>query len=64
MVISLETAVLTGYICQNREIQAWKKKKQMLALGVHLPHLSWTVESSKGQIATSAENSLQVDKLW
>lgn len=28
MVISLETAVLTGYICQNREIQAWKKKSK------------------------------------
>lgn len=35
----------------------------MLALGVHLLHLSWIVESGKGQITTSAENSLQVDKL-
>lgn len=36
----------------------------MLALGVHLLHLSWTAESGKGQITTSTENSLQVDKLW
>jgi len=36
----------------------------MLALGVHLLHLSWIAESSKGQITTSTENSLQVDKLW
>lgn len=36
----------------------------MLALGVHLLHLSWIAESGKGQIATSTENSLQVDKLW
>lgn len=36
----------------------------MLALGVHLLHLSGIAESGKGQIATSTENSLQVDKLW
>lgn len=36
----------------------------MLALVVHLLHLSWIAESGKGQITTSTENSLQVDKLW
>lgn len=36
----------------------------MLALGVHLLHLSWFAESSKGQITASTENSLQVDKVW